>query len=863
MKLEEETTDPSWVESYARVTNGDKLRYSPEHPSARGEKLLTKVWKDILPELNERKVYEAPQDLPKDVAKWGVIPDWVALLDKFPHNYRNVFDWLDSWVPRGGHVFRNGAMTLKRVDAPLSRLKQYGQGINDPTPAFTFHGERLPYTETKEMLQKWVKQSRDSYPDAETYNLDVESLDDWEKVMGGRCSTYVFAESSILFHGMTPHQETHSPVPNEIWAEAFRESLDHEFPGYGPGAAALRPAHMFVGPATSGGVTLGNQEGAAGYPYLNMSPTEIQDAFKRPKFKGRVTKGVAHQHAFKQLVKWIKGGMRMNGELYEAVSQPATLGYRGDRAVHLGIRALASRGQDSSKHNSAMRLAAMLPSRSIIIVPTVLVLAQSMWAQPIGNHIAGSAAPGFDWVDPGHSVKRLDEIRQLDLQSKGLDSPVATVGADASGWDRDVVGQFHAGEAAWYMSMFEKEQTLLYVDAQLPIDVSEQWVADRVGSLSAGGTETSRVSAILPDGSITTTTAKAEVVTFDFWEFITKVMTMVNDAPIRWADYEIDAPGVIYDMGLYNEAFEGYKIVSNGGRRSGDAATGIGNSWTNTMVTRSAPKMRNDSKYADMVKRRAALQGNEPGPAYEVYDYFSRGDDLAMAIKLPKGGVPSVAVASGISSVGMRANAKKQEASDIPGKPVFGFANVLVTENYMGKLVGRTAQRYMVQESRGLNLEMLNAVKETGNDTALSDALIATTGTAKARIAPMAGFPLMDEHPLTPKLVEWAVHNDKYRLAYVTDNSFDDKGRITDEARAEIERAAQVEARAQAKLRARRENVSVDLERIQEAYAGSTVHDHILDYALVEDYKPTKAMTPVDNHTAFKEAVRLDEPLRL
>lgn len=853
---------PGWVKDYERRVD-TKIVYRPESPDARGLAALGRIWNEILPELKERNVAEAPSELPKDVSKWAVLPDWVELLEKHPHTHRNVFDWLDSWVPKQGHTFRSGAATLRRLSGhSVSRAKQYGGGMNDPTPSFTFHGERLPYTESLKQAEKWVRASRARYPDKYVYDLDVESLEDWYKVLGGRCSTYVFAESSILYHGMTPHQETDSPIPWDIFGTTFKETLAEQFPSYGVGKSTLAARHLFVGTSLTGGVTIGNSQGSAGYPYTNMDRDTVREVLNRPKFQGRTTKGTVFPHALRQCVEWIEGGMPMSGPLYATMAQPATLAYRGDRAVHLNIRALASRGQDPSGHDASKRLAAMLPSRSIIIVPTCLVLAQSTWAQPIGDHIAGVATPGFDWVDPAHSVTRLNDVRQLDLQQGGA-RDIATVGADASGWDRDVTGQFIAGETAWYMSMFEKDQSLLYVDAKLPLNVDSAWVAAAVSDLSAGGERTYEVSGLLPDGSEQMTTVTARMVNFDYWEFITKVMSMINDCPLQWADYGMDAPGVTYNMGFADPAFKDYFMVSNGGRKTGDAATGIGNTWTNLVVTPAAAKMSQLPELSRLRARRSGLQGAAVGGPYEIIDAFARGDDLALAIRLPKGGtVPSEAVASGICSVGMRANAKKQEASDIPGTPVFGFANVVVTEKYMGKLLGRTFQRYMVQESRGLNMEALTAVGEVGNDTEYSDTLIATTGTAKSRLAPLSGFPLMDEHPIVDIIVEFAVHNDTYRLSYVIDGALVD-GQITESAKAEMRRAADVEANVQAKLRARRDNVSVNLEALKEVYVGSTIHDKISDVALVDNYRPTLELERVDNHTLFKEAVRLDQPLDL
>jgi len=855
----------NWYDNYSRGFRTEPLKYKAENPSTRGLRVLSRIWSKILPTLRSRNVAEAPDELPKDVSKWAVLPDWVELLEKYPHTHRNVFDWMDSWVPSGGYTFRNGAATLRRVPhSSAAREKQHGQGFNDPTPAFTFHGERLPYNQVKAMLQKWVEDlaRTGGYPNAELLALDRESLEDWTKVMGGRCSTYVFAESGALFHGMTPHQETDASIPWDIFWNAWRGSLAHEFPHYGPKKSTLTTRELFVGVAGSRGISIQNKDGSGGYPYTNMDRERLQKVLDRPKFKGRSTKGQVFPHAMRTLVQWIEGGMPMTGELYDAVATPATLAYRGDRAVELDIRALASRSQRAETHAASNRLAAMLPSRSIIIVSTVLVLAQSLWAQPLGNHIAETATPGFDWVDPDHSIVRLDEIRMQDLAQAGA-HPIASVGADASGWDRDVTGQMIAGDTAWYMSMFPQKARLLYIDTILPVEVSDEWVQATKSELGLGETGTYRLTQLLNDGSLTTGDCDARVIEFDMWEFISKVMTLINDCPIRWADYEMDAPGILYDLAGADPAFRGYHVISNGGRKTGDAATGIGNSWANLVVTPAAAAMHRDPSLAKVIARRTALQDSPPGKPYVVKDMFSRGDDLALLIELTHGGIPSELAASGIQSIGMRANAKKQEASDIPGKPVFGFANVLVTEEYIGKLIGRSTQRYMVQESRGLSLEMLNAVKEVGNDTEYSDTLIGTTSTAKARLAPLAGFPLMDSHPLADRVARWAVHNDKYRLSYVMQGALTSDGQVTGEAREMMTLAAEVEAKAQARLRAKRDNVDVDLEKLKEFYLGATIHDLVIEHALVDGYVPHLAMERVDNHTLFKEAVRLDEPLEL
>jgi hypothetical protein len=821
-------------------------------------KTLNRIWNKIRPNLVERGIADVPEDLPKDVSKWAVLPDWCELLEKYPHNGRNVFEWLDTWLPKEGHVFRDGAMTLRRrSDRDIARTKQNGQGLNDPTPAFTFHGNRMDFDHIKALAVAKVNEARTKglYPNDDFADLDLESLDKWRSVLGGRAGTYVFAESSILYTGMTPHQETGEPVPWDVFWNSWNSSMDDQFPGWRNGSL-IRPAHLFVGIGNSPGVRIQNSDGAAGYPYSNTDSDKLRKWINRPKFKGRPTKGVVFPHALRSVTEWIEAGMPMTGKLYERMAQPATLAFRGDRAVDLDIRALASRGGLQQYHESADRLAAMMPSRSVIIVPTCQILAQSTWAQPLGDYIAGNATKGFDWVDPWFSSDRLDQLRRADL-AQASDKPVALVGADASGWDRDVTSQMHAGEAAWYCAVTPEQVTSLVVHADLPIDVGDEWVASMLAATAGGERVMEKVTGIRNDGVEVTIDAEVYQLSYNYHEFVCKVTTMVNDAPIAWADYEVDAVGVEHELsGSGLTSLKNMSIVSNGGRRSGDGATGIGNSWSNIVITDAAAAMSQDPQYSGLIARRATMQGEQPGGSYSIVDALARGDDLAVLIRMDKPGIPSVNVASGITSVGLRANAAKQEASDIPGKPVAGFANVLITEEYMGKLIGRSLQRYMVQESTGLDKDALDVMREEIGDLDLELGLMTTTGTAKSRLAPLAGFPLLDQHPLASWAVQLGVDNDKYRLSYLTAESFDDDGNFTDEGKELLARAKEVEAKAQARLRARRENVSVDLEALKEVYLEATVHDLIETHALAPGYKPELAQEPTDNLKKFKDLVR-------
>ena len=859
-------TGTAWVNEYARGSV-NRVDHQPEHLTARGDGLLNEIWNDVRPEVVRRfPDDDVPEDVPKDIQKWAILPDWLQLMRKIPHKFKNVFDWLDKVIPKRGLLMRGVATVRRRPDRKEARRRQGGTGVNRPTPAFTFHGDFLPYTKALRLARDLQAEAirKGEYPDVDIEDLDRESLDSWFNVQGGQCSTYVFAEAAMLFHGMTPHQETHAPIPHDVAQQAWEMFMEAQFPEFlHADDMSLNPKHLCVTLGNQLGIFLGNRQGAAGYPYTNTPRDQISGMLGGRNVQGkRITKGLMMQHALADLVAWIEAGMPMRGELYEAVSQPATLAYRGDREVSLDMRKWASRGPDQQYNSAAEQLAAILPSRSVIIVPTCLVLAQSTWAQPMGAYVNDSATPGFDWVDPYHTSVRLEAIRAGDLAQADTRGPSASVGADASGWDRDVTSQDHAMETATYLSLFPERAELVYIDSPLPVDVDDEFMATLLVEQKGGKISQLELTGVDEEGGEHIVQCTSRNVEFDYHEFMCKVMTMVNDAPLCWADYEVDATGVLTQVPDIGNGRK-YAIVSNGGRRSGDAITGLGNTVTNLVLSYAASLMSFDPSLNKMIQRRASRLDTGDMIQHYVVDDFARGDDRATLITLPRGGVPSEAIANGLAAVGRRANAKKQEASDEPGRPVFGFANIHVTEFYMGKLLGRFFKRFHIQESPGIPIETLDMLREEGNDTGFEDSLVVTTLTARARLAPGHGFPFLSHHPVARETTRYGIDNDQYRLSYITPDSVDDEGNITEEAEKATERAKRVEAAVQARLQARRSNTAIDLDALQEVWLDNSIHRAVEDIAFSRDYRPQLKQARVNNTKLFQEAVTNGTPLEL
>lgn len=855
-----------WVEDYQRGYLL-KIDHKPEHLTARGMGHLNRLWEKLRPEILRRfPDDDVPESVPKDIQKWAILPDWLELMEKHPHKFKNVFDWLDKAIPRSGWSFRGVATVKRRPELKEARRRQGGTGVNMPRPAFTFHGERLPYTGAQQFARRLVNEAitRGLYTDADIQELDRESLDSWNSVQGGQCSTYVIAEASTLFHGTTPQQDSHAPIPHDIAQKAWEMMMEQQFPAfYQQPTHYLEPKNLCVTVGDQRGIFLGNRQGAAGYPYTNMQRSEVAEAVGRDSVDGvRISKGLVLQHALRVGFDWIQAGMPMRGELYEAVSQPATIAYRGDREVDITTRKWASRGPDQRYNSTAEQLAAIFPSRSVIIVPTVLVLLQSMWAQPMGAYVNDAATPGYDWVDPYHTSVRLDEIRTGDLSQADTRGPSASVGADASGWDRDVTGQDHALATATYLSLFPEEVELVYIDAPLPVDVEDSFMARLKADQSGGKVSQLELTGVDEAGGEHIVQATSQNVKFNFHELICKVMTMVNDSPVCWADYEVDAPGILQQVPNI-----GYgptrRIVSNGGQRSGDAITGLQNSTINLVLSIAASLMSFDPSLTKMVARRASRLDTGPLIKHYVADDFARGDDRATLIVLPEGGVPSEAIANGLAALGRRANAKKQEASDVPGTPVFGFANIHVTQTYMGKLIGRSFKRFHIQESPGIPIETLDMLRQEGNDTGFEDSLVVTTLTARARLAPLHGYPFLSLHPSAKLLTEYGINNDKYRLSYIVPAAVLQDGSLSEEALLATQRAVDKEAAVQARLQARRSNTAIDLDNLEEVWKDNSIHATVEEVAFSKDYRPRFKQPKVDNPALFQEAVTNGTPLNL
>lgn len=817
-------------------------KYHATAPMSRGEAALNRLWpkvrEDILAEFPDDEV---PVEVPKSLTKFTPYGEMIELMDKYPVKSKRFFEWAaDTPLKLDG-------VRIERV-LPQLAINQTSLGVADPKPAWTFHGRFIPFEEARRVLTEAINKEAKNF-DPHILEKERDGMEDWSSVLGGKNPWFIFADLMALFHGRTYHQDSDTPIPWDIFVSAWYESMKENFPRVLENPGLYSPRHLFLSTASSGGILLSNNQGAAGSPYsfLDLEGKRLRSG--RPKKQGRFTKLDVARSELQILVKWIKEGMPMTGDTYDLINLPATPTFRGDREVPLNLRKWA---------HKVPSLAALLPSRSIIIVPAVQTLAQMTYSQTIGEYVTGQAPKEFDWVDANHTKLAMESIRSIDISQSDVDEwPTYTVGADCSTWDRDVTGQEHCMQTLTMLHFFPERVRLLYVDSPAPLDVDQDWIDVMLSRLEVDEVIKTEVPIVGTDGSTRTQEVTVEVLEFDFHDFICKTMSMINSSSMAMGSMVCSTKPTKYYIPQVNTGHvtRGRFITANGGRRSGDAYTGYGNTDGNVQVIRAGMKMLSDPDSRDLVLRRLARQGITEktlnvkiGSGKDVIRssyLFARGDDLIGAFQVPPGTDPLQLVAAAYVAVGKRANPKKQESSGVPRHPQASFANIHLTSTYLGKLASRNWKRFMVQESPGVSMETLTAVQEE-NSSDEKDILVATTLTALARLAPLSGFPLMDQNPVIPHLTKFAVHNDEYRLAFITPNAENDGKLNLVAARDRLTEMISVMARAQARIMARKGGAPATTDMVEE-FERSDIHNLIMQTALVPDYSPTHAVPRVDN----------------
>jgi len=821
--------------------------------------LWTRIRKEII-ELFPADEGIVPNEIPKSLKKWNYDTWILSQMVAEPVTTFKGLDWVHNVLDKSGgsvqFMHDYGTCTLKQdPNKRTAAIKQVNETLLQPDPVWTFLGGKTKWDEVKQQAEI-LNKSIQSNPDASPFmkRMEADALEKILTVPGGVNGLYALADIMRIPDGMLRVCDAEPIADLHTMEEAHVELMYEQFPAIAGRMGLLEPLHLVpvIGGNTKGAV-VGNRQGSYGYPFTNSTREEADELLVEAGGKraaGRpLNKGGALCYTLSQIRKWIDADMPDSGPVFEDVlNQPSAIFHRSDRTVELMVRKWAMR---------VPALAALFPSRTVIVVDGTSVFCQATWFQPLNRLIMSSAAPGYDWVHPTHTRARMSALIEADVTqaAAGDGFEVQTIGLDASGWDRSVTGWDHAWETAFYLDLFPREFDMITCDAPDPLKDGD----DVIEMLNAEFDNSARTS-IRKQVTLVSTqgTEYARYVRFwrkniDYHHFITVVMSGVNGCDLALADLTVSQPVRKFRVPdpFKERGDQDYFITTRGGRSSGDGGTGTGNNHTNLLGMKISDTLSKRSQQDQPLQAARCKRMGIPYPQnITVADMFARGDDLAAVLVLPIGADGLAQGAGCLAMTGRIVNKDKQEGSGIAGIPEVGFATTYYDSVFLHgfKTALRVMLRTIFKERGGVpppsqqDKDMIDAL-DLGD---ISEAMIETTLTIKARLMALWGDIVgLDAHPVRWEITDWVQDLDKELLVYA------------EAATSEQQFIAALtrEAQRYASREAIRRGLSVsDMQKLQDDYVEASLTTYLRQRAMALAEGDRRAeLDRVDVKTTFRE----------
>lgn len=721
----------------------------------KSQKVTQKLWNKVIDRalefgfnLETDEWSFAKDNIPKEVEKMSYFTDLLTLMDRFDpfeHNIRSTIEWLDLLKAKGvSHIGK--AKFRRRKDWSAARVKQSGLYKGRARPTFTRLAENYDIDDIMHQLEGIRGQI--AKLDWGNSLFKEEYTEDWSKILnmyGSFNPAFLIGHLAAMASSDLPWSRGDSPLPQRALNVGIKHVLENEA-GFGPSAPKLKPAHLLNGTMGSGSdyeggtgtIRNSNPEGAAGHPFTRDDKArDLTSDGRRP-----VKRNVA-QHDHEILEEWFLAGLPMSGTLFEKVSQPTTMWYRGDATVNVNLLALAfamlSKGDPL--------LLWMLGGRGIAIVPSILVTLESMIYQPFQDSLAKRDNKGYDLRTVQFTRKRMaGMVKSTSATGTNL------IGIDVARWDLNMVAQAHATKAALMMHMFEPgEHSILIGAATYGAVWSDNLVREILQSLPVGESAEVTVEVPDPEGGMSFTEAvRVTHLKLDVRSFIPKLISMVNST-VAYGDYEFVGPLVKHEVpDIYGEFDRRYYVETRGGQRSGSGGTSANNTSINgTDTVGGYEVLTNIRQYRGLIQRIGKAY-NLPIPVRSTGGFIEslkRGDDQVVRDDLILYADGNKVIPDGLKATwlmamsGRYANADKQEASGIPGVAKVGFAS----KDYDSvspegsTRYDRAGARSITTESKGIPPSELTQQSESERELDLGR--VSTTLTAQARILNLRGGP--------------------------------------------------------------------------------------------------------------------------
>jgi hypothetical protein len=370
---------------------------------------------------------------------------------------------------------------------------------------------------------------------------------------------------------------------------------------------------------------------------------------------GKTSKGFNLQAGFRLASKFMRPGSSF--PLWPAVAFA-----RGDRTHSI------SYFKDTEEALS--RVVAETKGRLISGQSFPLQILDGLFTQALSEKLAASPYPAYDMREPWLLS---DHFQEGMAQLKDIQGPAMSIGSDESGWDRHVTPQSWYRLFRVYKALFPTTLNIPMMYTDYPVVYTPK-VSGMIKRISPGGTATMEVNVL--DGEIERMeTVEVEMLQVDTDQLLRNIMAGASGSGHRFGNILVSGYVQVLETPKDGRIQVGWSM------RSGNWLTFLGNSIMNEgkleyigkasrdSVTRTAYKEKFGVEPPSMYLRWRVVRGDDAGQIWEFGDDY-RNEKI------------SEVLTNWLTLLGSKANASKQDTSDVIGRWRLGFAQVFTSENY-------------------------------------------------------------------------------------------------------------------------------------------------------------------------------------
>jgi len=400
---------------------------------------------------------------------------------------------------------------------------------------------------------------------------------------------------------------------------------------------------------------------------------------------------------------------------------PSLVFARGDRAAEFELYL-----DDEQARSQAVM---SKRDRKIDAQSFILQLLDGIFTQAFADAISEGPVPEIDLREP---MALSNWFEQGAGVSRQLGDDGFSIGTDTSAWDQHMTPQMWYACYLIYKAAFAETQSILVFETDTAVQVPEH-VLTSLDDLPSGAT---RSVTLTGNRAGVEVEVEADVtrVQFDTEPVLRRVFAGVSGTPVRLGNIVADGLQHVLDTPRDGKILLGYS------QRSGNFCTFLTNCLANWWLLQSIAEASTDETE---LARFESEFGYRPPPMALKW-LVVRGDDAAQVWSVPDRSSDwtiSQLYADWAILFGNKANAKKQDTSDIRGRWRLAFAQLFTNENFVRGVssVWRVLERNVWNEAD----EVVRFDPDTGEDFADVLQVMNTYG----RTNNLYGVWNRDEHP--------------------------------------------------------------------------------------------------------------------